>query len=160
MEHTGDIVVIIIVVGALVIGLISMAVGQIARLWDWLVDWRPRPNMSSQAPIPLAHQSEREHRSDAAEQPMERPAGTSFHSVIAFLEQLDDDGRLDILAQLRDEDGEWLYAESRVAKFIGGRTEDRISQVREVRGIPDPPKPGEYRTPVANRPTKAQFEAN
>lgn len=40
-DHTGDIVVIVIVVGALAIGLISMAIGQVARLWEWLVDWRP-----------------------------------------------------------------------------------------------------------------------
>lgn len=37
-------------------------------------------------------------------------------------------------------DGSYKYAESRIAKFIGGRTEDRIAQVRAIRGVVVPPK--------------------
>jgi hypothetical protein len=37
----------------------------------------------------------------------------------------------------------WNLAESRVGRFIGGRLEDRIDQVREVRGVdPAPAPPG------------------
>jgi hypothetical protein len=46
---------------------------------------------------------------------------------------------LDALSQVRTDDGEYRFAESRIGRFIGGRLEDRIAQVREVRGVEPPP---------------------
>jgi hypothetical protein len=58
------------------------------------------------------------------------------------LEQLSDDELLDVFARMRDASGNPKYADSRIAKFIGGRVEDRTNQVRDVRGsVPPPPKP-------------------
>lgn len=145
---------IIITVGLLAIGLISMAIGKIAQLWAWLVDWRPTPITSSRATVPASRQNEREHGSDAVERSMEPPVGTAFQIAIDYLEQCDDDALLNILAQLQDGD-DYRFAESRIAKFIPGRVEDRLAQVRDARG--EPPKADEYRTPIAQRPTKASY---
>lgn len=84
-----------------------------------------------------------EQRSYAVEQPRERPGTEAGNDVPGLADQLgtlDDDQLLDILAELRDEAGEYRFAESRVAKFIGGRVEDRLAQVRAVRGT-EPPVP-------------------
>lgn len=83
-----------------------------------------------------------EQRSYAVEQRAELPGtedGNDVPDVLELLEQADDDQLLDILAGLRGEDGGYRFAESRVAKFIGGRVEDRLAQVREIRGTEKPP---------------------
>jgi len=87
----------------------------------------------------------REHGSHAAERSWEllrTEAGNDVPDLVEQLEALDDDSLLDLLAQLCDEDGEWRFAESRVAKFIPGRVEDRLAQVRDVRGTEKPVPPG------------------
>jgi hypothetical protein len=84
-----------------------------------------------------------EQRSYAAEQPTEQP-GTGGRNAVPGLREhlgtLPDDVLLRELALVVSEDGTFKYAESRIAKFIGGRVEDRIAQVRAVRGTPPPPK--------------------
>lgn len=85
------------------------------------------------------------HRSYAMEQGLE-PSGTQTgNPVPAIWEQLgtlSDDQLLDILARVKTPTGEYKYADSRIAKFVGGRVEDRVAQVRDVRGTePPPPKP-------------------
>jgi hypothetical protein len=65
-----------------------------------------------------------------------------FPSLWEQLGTLSDDELLDILARVKDANGNPKYADSRIAKFIGGRVEDRVAQVRAVRGTePPPPKP-------------------
>jgi len=80
-------------------------------------------------------------RSDAVE-PTTEQWGTAPvfppSAVIATLEQLDDDALLDILAQVKKDGGE-RFTDSRIAKFIGGRIEDRVAQVREARAKSAPP---------------------
>lgn len=56
------------------------------------------------------------------------------------LEQLSDDELLDVLAQVRTANGDLKYADSRIAKFVGGRVDDRVQQVRDVRGKEAPAK--------------------
>lgn len=111
----------------------------------WQV-WRDRYLMSRGAAIvPQSSAKETEQRPYAMGQAgngPEQAAGSMFLSVVRYLEQCDDDTRLDILAQMCDANGAWLYAESRVARFIGGRVEDRIAQVREARGIEAEQPPG------------------
>jgi hypothetical protein len=62
--------------------------------------------------------------------------------LVEQLEAMDDDQLLDILALIGDADGAYRFAESRVAKFIPGRVEDRLTQVREVRHTEKPAPPG------------------
>jgi hypothetical protein len=57
------------------------------------------------------------------------------------LATLDDDGVLEVLTTIRNPDGSWRYAESRIGKFAPGRLEDRIEQVRRIRGTDPAPKP-------------------
>ena len=83
-----------------------------------------------------------ERRSAAVEQPTEQPgtaAAFPVPALVAALEQLDDEALLDILAQLKKDGGE-RFTDSRIAKFIGGRIEDRVAQVRDVRAKSAPPK--------------------
>ena len=116
----------------------------IERGWDALINWRPNI-MSSNEAVPDNNTIKREQRSKAVEpswNDTELSPGTSFRSVIDYLEQCDDDMLLDILAQLQNDAGDYRYAESRVAKFIGGRVEDRLAQVRAVRDTAPPLSPG------------------
>jgi hypothetical protein len=101
--------------------------------------------MSNPAPVPELPQNRNEHRSYAENRPAE-PSGTEERNavpdLVELLSDLDDDALLDILARLRDADGAYRFAESRVAKFIPGKVEDRLTQVREVRHTEKPPPPG------------------
>jgi hypothetical protein len=125
-----------------------IGIGLVIFLWarrKW------RGVMSRRAPVPAPVPIAREHRSYAVEQAGTRSA-EALPDLVEQLGNVTDDTLLDILSHVRTADGEYRYAESRIARFIGGRTEDRIAQVRQARGIPT-----EYRTPIANRPTKAAF---
>lgn len=137
-DKTIDFVVMFLVLGLLFLGLGSWLLGWVVRTWDRV--------MSRIAPaVPASTANAMEHRSDAAGQlwnGAEPSDGTSFRFVVAYLEQCDDDMLLDILAQLAGADGDYRFAESRVAKFIPGRVEDRLAQVRAVRDTTPPPPPG------------------
>lgn len=109
---------------------------EIARLFTYVT---PEQEETRAAPIPT------EQRSHAVERPREHLGtedGNDVPPLVELLGTLDDDALLDILAGLRGEDGAYRFAESRVAKFIGGRVEDRLAQVREVRGTEKPTPPG------------------
>lgn len=137
-DKTIDFVIMFLVIGLLVLGLGSWLVGWLVRTWDRLMS-------RSAAGVPTTTPIEPEHRSYAAEQSRndaEPTTGTSFRSVFDYLEQCDDDMLLDILAQLTGADGDYRFAESRIAKFIPGRDEDRLAQVRAVRDTEPPPSPG------------------
>jgi hypothetical protein len=154
-EEVLNIVVLIIVVGALVIGLLSMLVGRLVALWDSLSAWwgrgvqkaihtrpvKPR-TMSSQPSVPLPAQRLTERGSYAVEPSWDRdgtPAAFQVPTIAELLEQLSDDDLLAELALMKDANGNPKYADSRIAKFIGGRVEDRVKQVRDVRGTEAPP---------------------
>jgi hypothetical protein len=86
-----------------------------------------------------------EQRSYAAERSTE-PSGTQpsepVPDLAEQLAELDDDELLNILALLPGEDDDYRFAESRIAKFIPGRVEDRLAQVRDARGTTRPAPPG------------------
>lgn len=137
-DQTIDFVIIFLIVGLTTLGLGSVALGWIVRTWDRFMS-------REGAAVPSQNAKAVEQRSDAMERDgngVERPAGTSFRSVVDYLERCDDDTLLDILAQLSNVDGDYRFAESRVAKFIPGRVEDRLAQVRAVRDTTPPPPPG------------------
>lgn len=98
--------------------------------------------MSSAEGVPDDAQSDSSQRSYAVERSRE-PSGTAGGNIVPDLVErlgtLDDDDVLDILSRLKDEAGEYRYAESRIAKFIPGRVEDRLAQVRAARGTEAPP---------------------
>lgn len=83
--------------------------------------------------------------SAALDRTSEHAGSVAAFPVPALWEQigtLSDDDLLDVLARVKAADGKPKYADSRIAKFIGGRVEDRVAQVRDVRGTePPPPKP-------------------
>src|SRR5262245_50939059 len=112
---------------------------------------RAAPHRRARPPLPvhlmlrsrgiatLSNENHREQRSDAAERPTERLGTGGGNTVPALAEHLGtlaDDQLLAELALVVTEAGAFKYAESRIAKFIGGRVEDRIAQVRAVRGVP------------------------
>jgi len=57
---------------------------------------------------------------------------TDAEHVPILLGTLTDDQLLDILARVQF-DGDYRFAESKIGRFIGGRLEDRILQVRQIR---------------------------
>jgi len=103
----------------------------------------------SAAGVPITDQNQTERRSEATEphrNSVEQGAGTMFGTVVTYLERCDDDQLLAVLAELIDDTGDWRFAESRVAKFIPGRVEDRLAQVRAIRDtVPPPPEARQLR---------------
>lgn len=101
-----------------------------------------RQHMSSQKVSRALFPDDSSWRSPALDRTSEQTgSGGAFH-VPALWEQLgtlSDDELLDILARVKDANGNPKYADSRIAKFIGGRVEDRTNQVRDVRGTELPP---------------------
>jgi hypothetical protein len=134
-DQTVDFVVMFLTIGLVVLGLLSLLVGWLVRTWDRI--------MSRYAPVPTSQTDDAEHRSYAAEPPTE-PSATEAAELVPYLAEqlsdLDDDELLEVLALLKSPDG-YRFAESRIAKFIPGRDEDRISQVRAVRGVEPEPAP-------------------
>lgn len=82
-------------------------------------------------------------RSPAENGPMEPPGTDPMEPVPALrstLARLTDDEMLEELALLPGDVDGYRYADSRIAKFIGGRVDDRLAQVRDVRGRAAPIK--------------------
>jgi len=136
-DKTIDFVIMFLVIGLVTIGLFSMLVGWAVRLWDRLI-------MSRAVGVPGNESRDGEHRSDAAELGRELSGTRGRELVPALAEQLaalDDAELLEVLALIETEDG-YRFAESRIAKFIPGRVEDRLDQVRAARGTTPEPPPG------------------
>ena len=114
------------------------------RGWDALINWRPNILSNNEA-VPDDDAIDSSHGSEAMEPSRELSGTVGWELVPDLIDQLgtvDDDALLDILAQLRDDVGNYRFAESRIAKFIPGRVEDRLAQVRAVRDTTPPPPPG------------------
>lgn len=120
-------------------------------------------DMSTSDDVPIYQENIAERRSYAVEQVTEQ-AGTGgaehVPNIVIEIGTYSDEALLNILARVRDADGEYRFAESRIGRFIGGRLEDRIAQVRHARGVVEQPKPQGYITPIAGRPTKASYYDN
>lgn len=132
------------------LGIVALAMLGASMLWSWSRPLRAslaaRYLMSRADAAPDApEQSDGSGRSHATEQPTE-PRGTlSPDRVLRFAEllsDLSDDTLLDVFARVKTPEGEDKWADSRVGKFIGGRLEDRIAAVRDIRGTTPPPPPG------------------
>ncbi len=118
--------------------------------YDVLLGVKDAPITSSGA----AHAPVPESRGTAfprQERPLER-AGTGAAeqvpalvpgSLVDRLGRLPHEELIGALALLKDDDGEWRYAESRLAKFAGGRVEDRQREIRALRGETPPPPPNQ-----------------
>ena len=103
------------------------------------------PYVAAAPSVPAQPQNDGNWRSDAVERGSEQPGtgnGNSVPDPVALLEQLSDDELLDILARVKLPTGGDRFADSRIAKFIGGRVEDRVEQVRVVRAKPAPQPQG------------------
>lgn len=101
-------------------------------------------HMSTQKVSRVLFPNDGNRRSYAVE-PSLKPSGSGgafrVPTIAEQLEQLSEDELLVELARVRDINGNPKYADSRIAKFIGGRVEDRVAQVRDVRGTEPPQKP-------------------
>ncbi len=99
------------------------------------------PYVAPAVRVPPPLQNADNWRSGAVEQDREQSGtgnGNAVPDPVALLEQLSDDELLDILARVKLPTGGERFADSRIAKFIGGRVEDRVEQVRAVRAKPAP----------------------
>lgn len=147
-QNTGDYVVIIIVVGALAIGLASMAIGQLVRLWDWLINWRPVNHSEEAAP---ALMSRAEYR--APVDPLSSKDGRTDETPDGWAPSRDD-----------------LLTFYKILRAHGvGREEIRpalktlrVPLSNDIWRDAAPPPPAapaapDYQTPIANRPTSAAF---
>jgi hypothetical protein len=158
-----------LLIGAIMTALVLLTIGAIVGYSLWIERLEARRPKSEAAPVRKeAHTpatstlaalimsrlfgaagpidpAEMEQRSYAVERSAE-PSGTQAAELVpALVEQLatlGDDALLDILALLPGEDEGYRFAESRIAKFIPGRVEDRLAQVRSARGTERPPAPG------------------
>lgn len=147
-QNTGDYVVIIIVVGALAIGLISMAIGWAVRAYDWLINWRPVNNSAAPAPAVMSRS-------------MSAPAVDLLSSK---------DGRTD-----DDQDAPVITRDDLITLYTilrrHGIGREEIRPALKAIGVPlsndlwakaAPPPPQvepveQYQTPIAERPTNAAF---
>lgn len=80
--------------------------------------------------------------SQAQEPPVSAPSGNGSQeapSLVEVLTQTTDADLLRALAQVRNPDGSWRWAETRIGEFAPGRTADRIAEVREARGEVEAP---------------------
>lgn len=132
-------------------GMLLIAVG--ADPWRWLwreargawhyfvqASWRGYGRFADG--VPESGNDLTERHSDAVEQ-AGNGAGTGIGnavpgSLFGRINALPEGELLGMLALLTDADGNWRYAESRLAKFAGGRVIDRMAEIRAVRGEPEP----------------------
>ena len=151
--NPGQQITVSIVAGIIIMSLIAVAIwlftpaagapaSRWTLAWRWFVAQVRLAIMSFAAWVMslLPATRMRGSRDSHAVEPHTEQSGTS---LVEQLEQLTDDELLDILARVRAGD-DWRWADSRIAKFVGGRTEDRVAAVREVRGkdaLPAPPAP-------------------
>lgn len=140
MQHEFDLIDLLRLGGSL---LVFVAVMIAYHNIPWARVWRAF--MSTLAWFQERYTMRMEHGSYAVERRRE-PLGTAgaepVPDLVERLSDLDDDTILGLLAQVQNEDGEYRYAESRIAKFIPGRVEERLAQVRAVRGTDKPLPPG------------------
>ena len=128
---------------AIVSGIAARARAEGAKRAAYRQQVYDRALMPSRSAIAAIVPSDGSNRSYAVEPNWERdgsPAALQVPTIAELLEQLSDDELLAEMALVKDANGKLKYADSRIAKFIGGRVEDRITQVRDVRGTEAPPR--------------------
>lgn len=141
-----DVVMAIIVVAALVIGLISMLIGKIAA-------WRDRLGVNTSAPVmsPIQPQTTPDQQTDGADR--RASVGLSGDPRRCPALQLDRTKASLIMLLVYNE---WTVSEIRsVLKGDNTVLGQEIADARERLGMVPA---GEYRTPIAGRPTSAVFE--
>lgn len=120
--------------------------GRSARaVWAATAEWVTSSGWVRQDDVPAAP----ERRSQATERlgnAPEPPLGNTFPppvpaplSLVGRMEAMPHERLVGAMALFKNEDGTWRYAESRLAKFAGGRVEDRIAEIRAIRGETPPP---------------------
>lgn len=144
---------IIITVGALAIGLISMLVGQLMRAIDWwrdgvaqaesIVMSKSAENAPGTGSVPAgtdlvpAHQYQAEAGTPRENVPAPEPPRISHN-----LEQ----NELIILLTVQKRDGAYRFSANEIAALVGGKRSDVLDLIASVR---NPPKPAE--PPMAPR---------
>lgn len=146
-QQVGDYVVIILVVGALTIGLLSMLIGWVVATWDKFKSRRTvrtfRPVMSRPIISPPADEPGRPADRLSVSAQIEKPPRLQLDKTrTALIEELLTLG--------------WTMADFRREKVFRGDNNEISAEVEAARkrlGI----ESGDHRTPIAGRPTSAQF---
>lgn len=148
--QTVDTVVVIIAVGALVIGLISMGVGKATEGYDRARAWwqegidRAQSVNDYDDEITSSGDDQRfgtgseppENHPGSADTPAERtstgegqePPAATLHNHLSRIELLT------LLAVQKDGDGEYLYSANKIADLVGGARQKTLDHISEVRG--------------------------
>lgn len=145
--QVGDYVVIIIVVGALTIGLISMAIGYVVDAWDRFRAWRSvkHSQVVMSRPLTSAPPNKTDRPADrlSVSAQIERPPRLQLDKTReALIEELLTLG--------------WTMTDFRREQIFRGDNNKISAEVEAARkrlGI----ESGERRTPIACRPTSAEF---
>lgn len=110
---------------------------------------------SSRAGVPAAGTNGRSRLSAAVEQDgneWEQDGGIAVPgSLVARVQAMPEGELMGMLALLTDENGDWRYSDSRLAKFAGGRVADRMEQIRELREGVRPSEPPEPKRAIPMR---------
>lgn len=152
-------------------GAVRAAARRVAPFVRWLaydvIVGRTRDDItSSSASVPITGENLREPHSAAVEQGGNE-AGTLARnivpgSLVGRMNDLPDSELFGALALLTDPSGAWRFADSRLARFAGGRVSDRLDEIRALRNeagpATEPPPPaGMHITPYAHRRTRAKY---
>ncbi len=79
-------------------------------------------------------------------------------AAVSALERLTEDELLTALALLPGDNDGYRYADSRLAKFGSGRTEDRLAQIRAIRERPEPAPPARRPIPMRHMGHERQVD--
>lgn len=151
--NTIDFVVLIIVIGSIAIGLISMFIGKVVEWWDAVraaIKAR-RVNTSTPVMSPTPAQTTPDQQTDEADRRASAGlSGDPRHCPALRLDRTKA-GLITLLVY-----NEWTVSEIRaVLKGDNNVLGPEIEAARVRLGLPPA---GEYRTPIAGRPTSAVFE--
>jgi hypothetical protein len=136
--ETGDIVLLIIVCGALAIGSISMLVGWVADRWDSVeMWWQTRQHMSS-------HPQTARVISDTTALHVPVPATSTLTdtgtdddiTMPRISRRLADSEIITLLTVQRTAGGKYRFSANQISVLVGGKREDVLSQIRAIRDAP------------------------
>lgn len=149
--QTVDTVVVIIAVGALLIGLISMGVGKAVEGYDraraWWQEGIERAQGVNDFDNDITSSDDDQRFGTGSEPPQnqggpadttagrtstdedQEPPRAALHSHLSRLELLT------LLAVQKDGDGEYLYSANKIAELVGGARQKTLDQIGEARGI-------------------------
>jgi len=173
-QHIGDTVVIILVLGALAIGLLSMFIGWLVRVWDRFQARRGLPRVvklshptapPASLPEPPPVMSKQDQQKAGITPPIPVPVSVSGTDTAGFdlatvPSDLTYEEVVTILAGQISPSGKPVYSGKKIYSLVGGNYNDFTVLMRQLRSKDEAPAESPVdSTPIANRPTSAKFIA-